>query len=104
VSDLMTRSPRVIISATDLVRAQPFAFTREQLNGVCVDPRTIPVARAVFASAATPIYFAPLVLRSFPGQCGYQPPPIAGCTGDPWGGGMGAERVWAKRNFLDVSR
>ena len=70
----MTRSPRVIITATDLVRAKPFAFTREQLNGVCVDPKSVPVARAVFASAATPIYFAPLVMRSFAGHCGYQPP------------------------------
>src|SRR5262245_35321719 len=32
VNDVMTRSPRVIISATDLVRAKPFPFTREQLN------------------------------------------------------------------------
>jgi len=74
VDTLMTRSPRVIVSATDLVRAKPFAFTREQLNGICVDPKTVPVARAVFASAATPIYFAPLVMRNFAGQCGYQPP------------------------------
>jgi NTE family protein len=74
VYDVMTRSPRVIVSATDLVRAKPFAFTREQLNGICVDPKSMPLARAVFASAATPIYFAPLVLRSFAGQCGYRPP------------------------------
>ena len=74
VYDLMTRSPRVIISATDLVRAQPFAFTREQLNGICVDPKSVPVARAAFASAATPIYFAPLVMQTFAGQCGYVPP------------------------------
>ena len=46
VNDVMTRSPRVIVSATDLVRAKPFAFTREQLNGICVDPKSIPVARA----------------------------------------------------------
>jgi NTE family protein len=72
--DVMARSPRVIVSATDLVRAKPFAFTREQLNGVCVDPKSVPLARAVFASAATPIYFAPLVMRSFAGQCGYRPP------------------------------
>jgi hypothetical protein len=32
------------------------------------------VARAVFASAATPIYFAPLVMRTYAGQCGYVPP------------------------------
>src|SRR4051794_18000338 len=50
VYDVMTRSPRVIITATDLVRAKPIAFTREQLNGVCVDPRSLPLARAVFAS------------------------------------------------------
>ena len=56
------------------MRAKPFAFTREQLNGICVDPKSVPVARAVFASAATPIYFAPLVMRTFAGQCGYQPP------------------------------
>ncbi len=74
VYDVMTRSPRVIVSATDLVRAKPFAFTLEQLNGICVDPKSIPLARAVFSSAATPIYFAPLVMQSFPGQCGYQPP------------------------------
>ena len=74
VNDIMTRSPRVIVSATDLVRAKPFAFTREQLNGICVDPKSVPVARAVFASAATPIYFAPLVMRNYAGQCGYQPP------------------------------
>ena len=76
VYDVMTRSPRVIITATDLVRAKPFAFTREQLNGICVDPKSVPVARAVFASAATPIYFAPLVMRNFAGSCGYQPPDI----------------------------
>jgi NTE family protein len=74
VNDLLTRSPRVIVTATDLVRASPFAFTREQLNGVCVDPKSVPVARAVFASADTPIYFAPLVMRTYAGQCGYLPP------------------------------
>jgi NTE family protein len=74
VHDVMTRSPRVIITATDLVRAKPFAFTREQLNGICVDPKSVPLARAVFSSAATPIYFAPLVMRSYAGECGYRPP------------------------------
>jgi NTE family protein len=74
VYDVMTRSPRVIITSTDLVRAKPFAFTREQLNGICVDPKSVPLARAVFSSAATPIYFAPLVMRSHAGICGYRPP------------------------------
>jgi len=77
VHDAMTRSPRIIVTATDLVRAKPFAFTREQFNGICVDPKSVPLARAVFASAATPIYFAPLVMKSYAGQCGYRPPDIA---------------------------
>jgi NTE family protein len=104
VSDLITRSPRVIISATDLVRAQPFAYTREQLNGICVDPTTIPVARAVFASAATPIYFAPLVMRSYPGKCGYQPPALAASSGDTEDDGLRRERAERLRSFLDSSR
>jgi NTE family protein len=98
---MMTRSPRVIVSATDLVRAKPFAFTREQLNGVCVDPKSIPAARAVFASAATPIYFAPLVMRSFAGTCGYVPPDSIGPEA------MGEEDVYRREraerllSFLD---
>jgi NTE family protein len=101
VNDIMTRSPRVIVSATDLVRAKPFAFTREQLNGICVDPKSVPVARAVFASAATPIYFAPLVMRNYAGQCGYQPPD--GVSSDA----MGDEDVYRREradrllSFLD---
>jgi NTE family protein len=101
VNDVMTRSPRVIVSATDLVRAKPFAFTREQLNGICVDPNSVPVARAVFASAATPIYFAPLVMRTFAGQCGYQPPDSVSSEG------MGDEDVYRREradrllSFLD---
>jgi NTE family protein len=101
VHDVMTRSPRVIISATDLVRAKPFAFTREQLNGICVDPKSVPVARAVFASAATPIYFAPLVMRTFAGQCGYVPPQSV--TGDGLDGKDAYRKERAERllSFLD---
>ena len=104
VYDFMTRSPRVIISATDLVRAKPFAFTREQLNGICVDPKTVPVARAVFASAATPIYFAPLVMRTYAGQCGYQPPDSV--SADALGGLDVYRRERAERllSFLDSEK
>lgn len=82
VRDLMTGSPRVIITATDLVRAKPFAFTREQFNGVCIDPASVPMSRAVFASAATPVYFAPLVMKTFAGQCGYVPPDTVSLAAD----------------------
>lgn len=104
VKDVITRSPRVIITATDLVRAEPFAFTREQLNGVCVDPDSVPLARAVFASAATPIYFAPLVLQSYAGQCGYQPPAGMANALDANGDGYRRERARRLFSFLDSAK
>lgn len=101
VHDVMSRSPRVIISATDLVRSKPFAFTREQLNGVCVDPKSVPVARAVFASAATPVYFAPLVMRNFAGQCGYRPPDALELTAGSEEDAHRKERAERVFSFLD---
>jgi len=101
IHDLMNRSPRVIVTATDLVRAKPFAFTREQLNGVCVDPKSVPLARAVFASAATPVYFAPLVMRNFAGQCGYQPPEIVNTVTESEADMYRRERAERILSFLD---
>jgi NTE family protein len=103
VYDVITRSPRVIITATDLVRAKPFAFTRDQLNGVCVDPKSVPVARAVFASAATPIYFAPLVMQTFAGKCNYQTPEIAGQPLDSIEDVYRRERAERLLSFLDTA-
>ena len=100
VYDIMTRSPRVIITATDLVRAKPFTYTREQLNGICVDPKSIPLARAVFSSAATPIYFAPLVMRTFAGDCGYQPPASV-LDGESADDAYRRERAERLQTFLD---
>jgi NTE family protein len=104
VYDVMTRSPRVIITATDLVRAKPFAFTREQLNGVCVDPRSLPLARAVFASAATPIYFAPLVMHSYAGRCGYQPPDLLAGKSQSEDDAYRRERSERMQSFLDGTK
>jgi NTE family protein len=101
VKDLITRSPRVIITATDLVRSAPFAFTREQLNGICVDPQSVPVARAVFASASTPIYFAPLVMQNFAGSCGYVPPETASIESGEMADVYRRERVQRLISFLD---
>jgi NTE family protein len=103
VHDVMTRSPRVIITATDLVRAKPFTFTREQLNGICVDPKSVPLARAVFSSAATPIYFAPLVMRSFAGGCGYRPPDTTALEPDSVEDVYRRERAERLLSFLDPS-
>ena len=83
------------------MRAKPFAYTREQLNGICVDPKSVPLARAVFSSAATPVYFAPLVMRSFAGGCGYRPPDTIALDPDSIEDVYRRERAERLLSFLD---
>lgn len=63
------RSPYVILNATDLNTGATFSFTQMQFDFLCSNLSTYPVARAVMASAAVPIVFAPIVLRNYPGPC-----------------------------------
>ena len=62
----------MIVSATDLVRAKPFAFTREQLNGVCVDPKSVPLAPGAQAEGSdapdTPLDSQPMLAAIRPGR------------------------------------
>ncbi len=70
-SDLSSngRSPYVILNAMDLNTGTTFSFTQMQFDYLCSDLSTFPVARAVVASAAVPLVFAPIVLRNYPGPC-----------------------------------
>jgi len=61
----------------------------------------VPVARAVFASAATPIYFAPLVMRSYAGQCGYEVPTAIESAEHNEEDAYRRERVERLQSFLD---
>jgi len=64
----------VVINATDMVRGSRFSFGQNELDFLCADLGPIPIARAVAASSAVPGPFAPIVLRSYAGTCGFQPP------------------------------
>ncbi len=70
-SDLSSggRRPYVILNAMDLNTGTTFSFTQMQFDYLCSDLSEFPVARAVMASAAAPVLFAPLVLRNYPGPC-----------------------------------
>lgn len=68
------RSPYIILNATDLNTGSTFSFTQMQFDHLCSDLRPFPVARAVMASAAVPLVFAPLVLRNHPGPCAQRTP------------------------------
>lgn len=62
--------PFLILNATDLTTGSRFEFVRENFRCVGVDLARYPVGRAVAASAAFPVAFAPLTMPKFvPGDC-----------------------------------
>lgn len=65
--------PRVIINATDLYNATPFAFTPFFFDGICSDLAQVRVADAVAASMAVPVMFRPVLVESQPSQCAGPP-------------------------------
>lgn len=66
--------PFVEINATDLFKGGRFGFTPEQFAVICSDPSGFKAARAVAASSAVPLIFAPITLINHSGRCDYQPP------------------------------
>ena len=77
-----TRGAGVIINATDITRGAPFSFVADQFSLICSDLGSVPISRAVVASAAVPVLFSPISLRNYGGTCGYkQPEWMRGGTG-----------------------
>jgi NTE family protein len=66
--------PFVQINATDLFKGGQFGFTPEQFALICSDIDQFQVSRAVAASSAVPMVFAPLTLTNHAGSCDYTPP------------------------------
>jgi NTE family protein len=68
-------APGVVINATDIDAGTQFAFDQDQFDLLCSDLASFPLARAVAASSAVPLAFAPLTLVNYPSrQCGYELP------------------------------
>lgn len=67
-------SPAIRINATDLYNRVPFPFIPEIFSLICSDLSGYSVADAVAASMAVPLVFAPIVLRTYPGECGTPTP------------------------------
>jgi NTE family protein len=73
-SELAGRKPFLMVNATDMVKGSPFTFIQSQLDPMCADLNSIPIARAVAASSNFPVAFSPLTLNSYPGTCDYEEP------------------------------
>ena len=61
--------PYIEINATDLGRANRFAFIQAYFDLICSDLIALSVARAVTASSAVPVAFPTVVLKNYSGDC-----------------------------------
>lgn len=68
-----TNGPFLMINAADIAIGDRFTFYQPQFDLICSDLSKVEVARAVAASSAVPGAFSPISLRSWAGQCGYEP-------------------------------
>jgi NTE family protein len=64
-----TRGPAVWINASDIYNRTSFVFGTAAFAALCSDLGSYPIADAVAASAAVPVVFAPVVIKSYPRQC-----------------------------------
>jgi NTE family protein len=69
------RGPRIWINASDIYNRTPFLFGDTAFAAMCSDINAYPVADAVAASAAVPVVFAPVVIKTYPGGCNIPLPP-----------------------------
>jgi NTE family protein len=73
-ADIAARGgPNIEINATDLGIGERFTFTQDRFNILCSDLSDFRVARAVAASSAVPVAFAPIALQNYAG-CDYREP------------------------------
>jgi NTE family protein len=70
--------PFLVLNATDLGVESRVEFTQDAFDPVCVDLDRYPVARAVAASSAVPVFTTPITILNRAGGCGYAPPDWVG--------------------------
>jgi len=63
------RRPRILINASDIYNRTAFLFSPTAFSAMCSDIASYPIADAVAASAAVPVVFAPVVIRTYAGAC-----------------------------------
>jgi NTE family protein len=63
------QKPVVWINATNAYHRIAFPFHERAFDAICSDLASFPVSEAVAASMAVPLFFAPVVVRTYPDAC-----------------------------------
>lgn len=85
--------PFLVLNATDLGVESRVEFTQDAFDPICVDLGSYPVARAVAASSAVPVFTTPITVLNRAGSCGYAPP---GWVADALASEPRNSRRWAR--------
>ncbi len=102
---LDSQGPYIQINATDLFKGGRFSFTAAQFALICSDIKSFPVARAVAASSAVPLIFAPITLVNRANSCGYTAPDwIRKATDDDQSNSRRSRAAHYMRSYLDRER
>jgi NTE family protein len=72
----LSKRPFIEINATNLGAGTRFSFIQLYFDLICTDLLDFKIARAVTASSAVPIMFAPVVLKSYSGECSVDQNPV----------------------------
>lgn len=68
------RRPYLLLNATDVSLGTRFEFSQEQFDCLYSDLASVPLARAVAASAAFPVVFSPIAFENHPAGPGHHEP------------------------------
>lgn len=68
------KGPIISLHATDIGTGERFSFLPDYFRLICSDWRRFPVARAVTASSAVPVAFAPVTLQNHATHCNDEAP------------------------------
>lgn len=63
LGEVSTRSPRLLLNATDALTGEPFVLSQERLGRLGLAQESLPVSQAIGASAAYPDTLPPVALR-----------------------------------------
>lgn len=102
VNDLLERTPRIVLNASDIYNRVPFTFTFQTFNAICSDPSSVLVADAVAASSAVPIAFVPIVMKVYKENCTNPLPSWASVAASSQGAGAKIQATaWAWKKYRD---